>query len=313
MSFTRQVKQELARGRETPECCRCWELSAFLLLKGYLTIRGGRQILSIRVDYNILARYLFGLLKDAGIKSLFVVLEREQRLGKHRYVVQIAGEEQVEALLIYLQMKEAGQANHLTRDTGFTPQRRCCRRAFVKGAFLAAGSISVSGKSGYHLEISCSYQEDIQLLQDCLESFALHPAARPYNAGYSLYLKNAEAIADFLRIIGANSALLHLENVRVVKSMRNQVNRLVNCDTANAEKIVVSAQQQLRQIDRIIGSIGLDNIPPALQEAARLRRRFPEASLKELGEQLNPPVSKSGMNHRFRQLERIARECERNS
>lgn len=306
MSFSRQVKQELARHDDKRDCCSSWELTAFLLLRGYLSIREGSQTLFMQVGYNSTARHLFSLLKAAGIESPVVIRQQEQRLGKNRYLVQVAGAEQVEALLIYLRLKELGQTNHLSRDSYFAPQKRCCRRAYIRGAFMAAGSISVTGRSGYHMEINCSYQEDAAVLQQYLDFFSIKTVLRWHRDSYSVYLKDAEAIADFLRIIDASSAVLDLENIRVVKSMRNQVNRLVNCDTANLQKIVNSSQQQLNQIDRIESCIGLDNLPPSLSQAARLRRHHPEASLKELGMLLKPPVGKSGMNHRFRQLERIA-------
>ena len=309
MSFTRQVKQELARHDENRDCCSSWELTAFLLLRGFLSLREGMQFLTVQADYNSVARHLFSLLKRAGTHAPLVLRQEEQRLGKNRYLVQVAGAEQVEALLVYLRLKESGQANHLSREPRLTPPNRCCRRAFIRGAFMAAGSISVSGRSGYHLETSCSYPEDADAIQQCLNNFAIKSFLRRHRGSYSVYLKDAEAIADFLRIIDATSALLQLENIRVVKSMRNQVNRLVNCDTANLQKIVDSAQQQLQHIDTIDHFMGLDSLSPSLRQAARLRRRFPEASLKELGERLTPPVGKSGMNHRFRQLEKIAREC----
>lgn len=308
MSFSRQVKQELAR-HDKRDCCGSWELTAFLLLRGYLSIRDGRQTLIMQVDDNSTARHLFSLLKAAGIESPVVIRQQERRLGKNRYLVQVAGAEQVEALLIYLRLKESGQANHLSRDSYFAPQTRCCRRAFIRGAFMAAGSSSVTGRSGYHMEMNCSYQEDAAVLQQYLDFFSIKTVLRRHRDRYSVYLKDAEAIADFLRIIGASSAVLELENIRVFKSMRNQVNRLVNCDTANLQKVVNSSQQQLNQIEFIESCIGLDNLPPSLSQAARLRRLHPEASLKELGMLLSPPVGKSGMNHRFRQLERIAGEC----
>ena len=184
------------------------------------------------------------------------------------------------------------------------------RAGLYQGRLLAGGSVSISGRSGYHLEINCSYQEDALALKECLAIFNLQPSLRQYNGFHSLYLKG-DAIADFLRVIGADGALLDMEAARVVKSMRNHVNRLVNCDTANLDKVIASAQQQLAIIDRLDCLVGLNRLPPSLQEAAWLRKQYPEASLKELGEMLDPPVGKSGMNHRFRQMERIVKERER--
>ncbi len=141
-----------------------------------------------------------------------------------------------------------------------------------------------------------------------LKSYHLVPLLRIRNDTAYLYFKNAEAVADFLRIIGAGSALLQFESQRVVKSMRNRVNRLVNCETANLGKVVASAQQQLDLIDELDRTIGLNNLSSSLKDIALLRRKYPEASFKELGELSTPPLTKSGINHRFRQLEQIIRK-----
>ncbi len=305
MSLTRQVKQELARSEETLTCCSSWELKALMLRNGYYTIRHNTHILSIVVDDYAVARRLFNLLRLAGIASPIILRQQEKRLRKNQFLVRIYGFDQVDALLIFLDMKEAGR--HLTLPRIFTavPRRKCCRRAFLRGAFLAGGSISISRRSGYHLELNCSSFDDAQVYKKILQSYSLEPLLRKRNGSVFIYFKNAEAMADYLRIIGAGSTLLQLESMRVVNSMRNRVNRLVNCETANLEKVVASAQQQLEVIDQIDRLIGLDNLTPALREAAYLRQSFPEASLKELGQMLEPPVSKPGMSNRFKQLEKL--------
>ena len=305
MSLTRQVKQELARPGETLNCCGSWELKALLLKSGYYTIRQGAHILSIAVDDIAVARRLFSLLRQAGVPSPLIVRQQEKRLQKMRFLVQVPGREQVDALLVYLDLKEAGAFFSLPGRHTVLPRRACCRRAFLRGVFLAGGSISISRRSGYHLELSCSSLEDASYCRKVLELFNLKALIRDRKGSAFLYFKDAEAVADFLRIIGAGNALLELESLRVVKSMRNQVNRLVNCETANLEKTITSAQQQLQVIDSLSALVGLENLSPALREAARLRRRYPEASLKELGEMLDPPISKSSMNHRFRQLAKL--------
>ncbi len=163
-------------------------------------------------------------------------------------------------------------------------------------------------RSGYHLEINCGYREDALLIEQFMERFQIRAFIRERRQGYYVYLKHGESIAEFLRVIGAHNTLLELENFRIVKGIRNQINRLVNCDTANLDKIVTSSQQQIETIAKVERLIGLPNLPPSLREAACLRKKHPEASLKELGELLNPPLGKSGMNHRFRQLARLARK-----
>lgn len=305
MSLTRQVKHELTRVTDGLTCCGSWELKALLLRHGYYNIRRESHMLSIRVDDIVVARRLFNLLRQAGVETPSILKQLEKRFSKNTYNVQVQGSEQVNALLIYLDLKEAGPYLSLPRRHPSLPRRNCCKKAFLRGAFLAGGSISISRRSGYHLEINAGSLEDAQAYQKVLKTFQLSPLIRKRSDDLSLYFKNAESVADFLRIIGAGGALLELESLRVVKSMRNQVNRLVNFETANLEKVVASAQQQLETIDTLDSLIGLNNLSPALREAAAARRRYPEASLKELGEMLEPPVSKSGMNHRFRQMESI--------
>jgi cell division protein WhiA len=305
LSLTRQVKGELARSEKTLACCGSWELKALLLRHGYFTIRQKTHILSVGVDDIAVARRLFILLRQAGVTAPGIIKQQQERLQKDQYVVQVQGRDQVDALLVYLDLKEAGHYLSFFKRLTAVPKRDCCRKAFLRGAFLAGGSISLSRRSGYHLEINCGGLEDAQIYQSILSHYNLAPLIRRRNGNVFFYFKNAEAVADFLRITGAGNTLLQFESMRVVKSMRNQVNRLVNCETANLEKVVASAQQQLEMIDRIDRLIGLASISPALREAAQLRRSFPEASLKELGELLEPPVGKSGMNHRFRQLKNL--------
>ncbi len=305
MSLTRQVKHELARLEEPLACCGSWELKALLLRNGYYTIRHNMHALIITVDDSSVARRLFNLLRQVGVEPPSIIREQEKRLDKTRFLVQVSGKDQIDALLVYLDIKEAGRHLSLPRLNTVIPKRACCRRAFLRGAFLAGGSISITRRSGYHLEINCGSLEDARVYREALELYSLNPLLRKREGHAFLYFKSAEAIADLLRIIGAGGTLLELESMRVLRSMRNQVNRAVNCETANLEKVIASAQQQLDLIDRADKTVGLDNLPPSLREAALARRRHPDASLKELGGKLDPPVSKSGMNHRFRQLSKM--------
>ncbi|MFO8191806.1 MAG: DNA-binding protein WhiA [Bacillota bacterium] len=306
MSLTTQIKHELVRQKNTLLCCSSWELKALLLRRGYYTIGSGTHILSIAVEDNAVARRLFNLLREAGVEAPLIIRQQERRLGLIRFLVQVLGKEQIDALLIYLDLKEAGRQIGFYRRKTALPRRFCCQKAFLRGLFLAGGSVSVSKRSGYHLELNCGSSEDAEIYCRALKSFNLSPLSRKRKNDSFIYFKNAEAVADFLRIIEAGGTLLQLESMRVVKSMRNRVNRLVNCETANLEKVVASAQHQLEIIEQIDHLIGLKNIPLPLQEAAMARKSHPEASLKELGELCDPPISKSAVNHRYRRLEKIA-------
>jgi len=292
VSFTRQAKLELVRHEERAFCCGRAELAALLLLRGYLTIRGREYLLSIEVDHIALARHLFCLFKAAGAGSAVVLKKHERRLGKICYPVQVAGRNNITSLLHELGLNNGPAPDRLTGLTPRVPPLRCCRRSFLRGAFLAGGSLSASAGSGYHLEINCGSRELAMVLRSCLGKFNIQSSIRR------------------LRVIEADSALLRLESARVIRSMRSQINRLVNCETANLEKVVATAQQQLALIDRLERRIGLENLSPALRAAAEMRRRYPEASLRELGRMFDPPLSKSAMNYRFRQLSLLAQNAD---
>lgn len=308
MTFSRQVKLELARHMCDSPCCDRAELTAMLLLRGYLTLRGQEQILSVEVEHVALARYLFRLFKIAGAGSPEVSRKQIRRLGMERYLIQVMGRDEVAAILEGLGLKSSDLPRHLARGAALLPPQRCCRRAFVRGAFLAGGSLTPPAGRSYHLEINCGSREDADLLKSCLEEFSIGAVPRRRRGSCYLYLKKAETIADFLRVIGADSAVLKLESVRVIRSMRNQVNRQVNCDTANLEKVVASARQQLMLIDRLERRQDLESLSPPLREIASMRRRYPEASMRELGQLCRPPMSKSAVNHRFRKLAALEQE-----
>lgn len=181
----------------------------------------------------------------------------------------------------------------------------CCRRAFIRGAFLASGSISDPEKS-YHFEITCASEEKARQLQGIIGTFGLDARIVVRKKYFVVYMKEGSQIVDILNVMEAPVSLMDLENIRILKEMRGHVNRQVNCETANINKTVSAAVKQLNDIVYIRDTIGLSKLPENLEEMARVRLGRPEASLKELGEALDPPVGKSGVNHRLRKLSAIA-------
>jgi len=186
-------------------------------------------------------------------------------------------------------------------------QRTCCKKAFLRGVFLAAGSLSDPGK-GYHLELVCETREDSRLIRDLMSNFEIGAKTVERKGRFVVYLKEGDQVADFLALIRADISLLNLENVRVLKDVRNNVNRKVNCETANISKTVSASLSQIQAIEKLKLHDRLDGLPYFLKEAAELRLRYPEATLTELGEMMDPPVGKSGVNHRLRKLREIAEE-----
>lgn len=185
--------------------------------------------------------------------------------------------------------------------------RRCCKKAFLKGVFLAAGTIGDPEKL-YQLEIILNTEEAAEFVQKQLAGFGISGKVTERKGRYAVYVKEGDQIADFLAAVQANTSLLALENVRVVKDVRNTVNRKVNCETANLNKTVVAAQTQIRDIEWIQSNIGFDKLPDPLREVAQMRLLNPDVTLQELGDMMDPPVGKSGVNHRLRRLHEIAEE-----
>ena len=188
---------------------------------------------------------------------------------------------------------------------GLLIQQSCCKRAYIRGAFLSSGSVSDPGKA-YHFEIVCRTAAQSAQLQHAINSFDIDARIVPRKKNQVVYVKEGAHIVDLLNVMEAHTALMNLENVRIVKEMRNSVNRQVNCETANISKIVNAAVRQIEDIRLIQKNKGIESLPEHLKEIALLRLAYPDAPLKELGMYLNPPVGKSGVNHRLRRISEIA-------
>ncbi|MDF2609629.1 MAG: hypothetical protein K0R92_1103 [Lachnospiraceae bacterium] len=184
-------------------------------------------------------------------------------------------------------------------------QNVCCKRAFIRGAFLATGSIS-DPKKTYHFEIVAPDEPKAIQLQEIINSFEIDAKIVTRKKYYVVYIKEGSQIVDLLNVMEAHVALMNLENVRILKEMRNSINRQVNCEAANINKTVMAASKQIEDILYIKEQTGLSELSEGMEVIANLRIEYPEASLKELGALLDPPIGKSGVNHRLRKLSIIA-------
>lgn len=304
-SFSKQVKNELARVKTENLCCCRAELAAIIHLRGYITIKGKKFSLSIIVNDSSLARYVFSLIKEVVMAAPEILYrENNKHTGSH-FIIRITDEAALRKILNYLGAEKKEKWPGMPRVNPVLIKNECCRRCYLRGGFLAGGSIN-SPNADYNLEINYEHEVYARAYTELLRGFGVTAAVRKRGKGYYVYLKNAEAIMDFLRIIKAYSTVLHMEEQRVLKSIRNQTNRLVNCETANLDKLIKASQRQMRSIDIIDRNLGLNNISSSLAAAAKARRENPEASLQELGEMLNPPVSKPGMSYRMKRLNQIA-------
>ena len=204
-----------------------------------------------------------------------------------------------------LKLTRSGAGNTDYSINPIIVQNTCCKRAFLRGVFLAAGSIS-DPKKAYHLEIVFDEEGKACWVKDIIHAFMIDAKVVKRKKYFVVYVKEGAQIVDLLNIMEAHLALMELENVRILKEVRNSVNRQVNCEAANINKTVQAAAKQIGDILYIRDNFGFDNLEDGLREIAVLRIEYPEASLKELGEMLPVPLGKSGVNHRLKRLGSIA-------
>ncbi|MBQ9608569.1 MAG: DNA-binding protein WhiA [Lachnospiraceae bacterium] len=190
-------------------------------------------------------------------------------------------------------------------------EKNCCKQAYIRGAFIAGGSVT-NPEKGYHLEIVCNSIKKAELLVDIIKDFDIEAKIVIRKKSYVCYIKDGSMIVDLLNVMGAHSSLMDMENVRILKDVRNTVNRKVNCETANLNKTVSAAVKQIEDIKYIDKVKGLKYLPDNLRSLALLRMEEPEMSLIDLGQCLSPPLGKSGVNHRLRKISEIANELRRN-
>lgn len=308
MSFSSEVKGELLEQYGQALHCQLAELAAMISGAGRICREGGRVHITLATENEQAAQKYTQLLEQAaGIQAAVAQANHIQQKNKTSYLVDVSEEAYVQKLFLLLKIigRDGHLKEHLTRTDGLLLQKSCCKRAFLRGAFLAAGSMSDPKKS-YHFEIVCSEHEKALQIQELFQYFELDAKIAARKNHEIVYLKEGSQIVDALNIMGAHTALMDLENVRILKEMRNDINRRVNCETANINKTVNAAYRQQEAI-RFLQQRGvLWGLPQQLQEIAGLRMEYPEASIKELGTLCSPPVGKSGVNHRLRKLEEIA-------
>lgn len=304
-SFAAMVKKELTQ-LETEDCCAKAELAALIRMNGTLSFSNKQIVLDISTENAAIARRIYTLIKRTHPTHVELLVRKKMRLKKNNvYLVRIPhdGKKLLSNLGI---MKEEGFTFIREISTEIT-KSSCCKRAYLRGAFLAGGSINHPETSSYHLEIFSLYEEHNQSLCELMNTYELNAKVLERKKGYIIYIKEGEKITEYLNVIGAHQALLFFEDVRIMKDMRNSVNRLVNCETANLNKTVGAAIRQVENIRFIDKEIGLHTLPDKLREIAELRVKHQDVTLKELGDMVSTgKVSKSGVNHRLRKLDEIA-------
>ena len=310
MSFSGNVKEELSHHLGSARHCRIAETAAIISICGGVMIDSrGRYSLKIHTENLSVARKCFTLLTKTFNIRTDIAIRTNRMKGSVSYYIVV--KEHDAALRILQATKLIDQYGEVEEELSVVRniviQETCCKRAFIRGAFLASGSMSDPEKS-YHFEIVCATREKAEQIQKIMKCFELDGKIVLRKKSFVVYLKEGSQIADVLNVMEAHVALMEFENVRILKDMRNTVNRKVNCETANINKTVSAAVKQIDDIRYIQETKGLDKLLEGLKDMALTRLTYPEASLKELGSLLTPPVGKSGVNHRLRKLSEMAEE-----
>lgn len=308
MSFSGKVKEELSKNISPARHCRIAELAAFIEMCGTVVInRFDLCSIKIHTENLLVARKVFTLIEKTFNIKTDISVRRNIAKQTVSYAVVVRRHEDALRVLKAVKILDEHQRNaaEIHAVSPLVVQQICCRRSFLRGAFQVAGSMSDPNKS-YHFEIVCASQEMAQQIRDLICGFSMDAKIVARKKSHVVYLKEGSQIVDILNIMEAHVSLMELENVRILKEMRNSVNRKVNCETANINKTVSAAVKQVEDITYLRDTVGFENMPEGLVEAALARLERPDATLKELGEALCPPVGKSGINHRLRKLSELA-------
>lgn len=310
-SYTSQVKEELALHLSKAHHCRIAEIAAIISMCGNIIITAhDTYIIKVYSENISVAQKYYELLRKAfKINAEISIRQRSgsNNKGTRTYTIIVKkNEDSVKILQAAKLMDHYGNIEeNMSIKDNIVIMKNCCKRAFVRGAFLSTGSVMDPNKS-YHLEIVCNCEAKAKQIVDILEIFNIDGKIVARKGYFVVYIKEGEQIVDVLNVMEAHGTLLEYENTRILKDMSNNCNRQNNCEIANIKKTVTTAHRQIEAINFIDETVGIDYLPESLQEIARVRTENPDVPLKDLGALLSKPIGKSGVNHRLRKICEIA-------
>ncbi|MEA5019486.1 MAG: DNA-binding protein WhiA [Gordonibacter sp.] len=308
MSFTAEVKDELARVPPTCSHCDKATLAALVRIEGTLFFSGqGSYRIEIATDVPSVARLVIKMLHELYHLKTELTVRRSVLHKTPNYLIEVPSQPHLaDALRNMGVLSGDGLEMGIAKDL---VAKECCTAAYLRGAFLGSGFVS-SPRGDFHFEITVESEALAEGLVQLLERKGINARIMQRRSSYMVYLKSGAAILEFLAFAGAHQCALAMENERVIKSVRNDVNRMTNAEIANQAKSANASVDQIYAIRAVLEAHGMDNLPPALQDYIRLRVTYPEATLKELGERATPPLSKSAVYHRVRRIEQMAKETQ---
>lgn len=309
LSFSYDVKQELSRER-SKTCCQKAELLSIILMAGSIGISGGSKepYLKIKTEHAAFSRKIYKLLKKYLNTSIKTTVTKNDSLKKNNIYAFTVKLSAAKCFLNQLGLSLKSKEKKLDVDKWPNPtliKKNCCKCSYLRGAFLGSGSLS-DPKGPYHLEIITTNKTQAEELVEIMVDLGLKAKINEQKDKFKVYIKDGDSISDFLGLVGAHKSLLEYENIRVVKDVRNNVNRIVNCETANLNKIVDASLRQISSINYLKKEGVFEKLPDKLKDIAEVRLQYPDLSLKELGQMMTPVLGKSGVSYRLKKIQRIA-------
>lgn len=305
MSFSSEIKDEVAKIKVDDYKIILSELAGITPMCGILNFKNNKISMEYITENAPVARRIFTFLRRSFGFDVEVKNVRSTQLKKNVFIIYISQDESCRLLLDelkYIKGASVFMINYAPTDLIKTSNEK---KAYIRGAFMGSGSIT-DPKKGYHLEFVSENESNAYFLRDTINEFGLKSKVIMRKEKYIIYIKDSEQISDFLSLIGAYNSVLNYENVRVIKEMRNNVNRIVNCETANLNKTVKSSYDQVEDIRLIEREIGIENLDEDLKAIAKIRLENRSMSLNDIANSLEPKLSKSTVNYRFKKLRRIA-------
>ncbi len=309
MSFSQDTKNELVKIKNVSTSAALCELMGCVAFGGRLRREKGVLSLTTVTENPKTARRIYQLIKDTVDITAKVKISKTSN-GKAFYTVAIENDEAISLMIALDFIKKPSDVNYLSSfriNTEYI-DKSARQKAFLRGVFLTSGTV-MSPEKKYHMEFatpSYGLHNDLYVV---MKDMGLSPRVVVRSSNMVIYFKNSEEIADILTLMGAYKVLMDFHNTKILKEIRNNVNRTMNCEAANLQKMVDASMEQVNAINKIIETGKFETLPDNLKEIARLRLEYREHSLKELGEMLDPPLGKSGVNHRLRKLQEIAEKC----
>lgn len=304
MSFSSDVKEELGNFEVQARHCNLAEIAAIVVLCGRVINAGSKSQVIVQTENMAVARKYFTLLRKTFNMEADTSVRRNAYLKKNRvYSISVQRETDAQRLLAAIKWECLEKENRLVEP--LVIQSSCCKQAFMRGAFLASGSISDPHKF-YHLEFVCPSNEKAEQLRDIINGFEMEAKIVPRKHSFIVYLKEGDQIVNLLTHMGAYTSIMRMENIRIEKDIKNTINRQTNCEVANSQKTIVAALNQIEDIRLIESTVGLESLPADLQEIASIRLQNIDISLQKLGDMLSPPLGKSGVNHRLKKMKKMA-------